>query len=106
MVTSVAGQVPKSHIESTLKTAINHLLIDVSNLIVGLKSLWKAMSDLIMLTLWLLNSIRICVVEGLEKKEKTYNKTAASRAIRSRSPTLRKTETQDIYRTFVDLPEG
>ena len=26
--------------------------------------------------------------------------------MRSRSPTLRKTETQDIYRTFVDLPEG
>lgn len=29
-----------------------------------------------------------------------------SKAVRSRSPTLRKTETQDIYRTFVDLPEG
>ena len=34
------------------------------------------------------------------------NKTAMSKAVRSRSPTLRKTETQDIYRTFVDLPEG
>ena len=26
--------------------------------------------------------------------------------MRSRSPTLRKTETHDIYRTFIDLPEG
>ena len=26
--------------------------------------------------------------------------------MRSRSPTLRKTETQDVYRTFVDLPEN
>lgn len=26
--------------------------------------------------------------------------------MRSKSPTLRKTETQDIYRTFIDLPEG
>ena len=26
--------------------------------------------------------------------------------MRSRSPTLRKTETQDVYRTFVDFPEG
>ena len=32
--------------------------------------------------------------------------TVGSRTMRSRSPTLRKTETQDIYRTFIDLPEG
>ena len=50
--------------------------------------------------------VRIRNVEGLDEKERPMNKTAMSKAVRSRSPTLRKTETQDIYRTFVDLPEG
>ena len=41
---------------------------------------------------------------GLDEKEKAAAK--QTRTIRSRSPTLRKTETQDIYRTFLDVPEG
>lgn len=43
---------------------------------------------------------------GLDEKERPVPKTAGSRAMRSRSPTLRKTETHDIYRTFMDLPEN
>lgn len=41
---------------------------------------------------------------GLEDKERVGAKT--QKIMRSRSPTLRKTETHDIYRTFVDIPEG
>ena len=41
---------------------------------------------------------------GLDEKEKAAAR--ATRTIRSRSPTLRKTETQDMYRTFLDMPEG
>ena len=41
---------------------------------------------------------------GLDDKERAAVK--QTKTIRSRSPTLRKTETQDIYRTFLDVPEG
>ena len=46
----------------------------------------------------------IMYVVGLDDKERAAAK--QSRTIRSRSPTLRKTETQDIYRTFLDVPDG
>ena len=41
---------------------------------------------------------------GLDDKERAAIK--QTKTIRSRSPTLRKTETQDIYRTFLEVPEG
>jgi len=40
---------------------------------------------------------------GLQEREKVVK---TQRIVRSKSPTLRKTETQDIYRTFIDYPEG
>ena len=43
-------------------------------------------------------------LDGRYEKRKAPVKT--QKAIRSRSPTLRKTETQDVFRTFVDYPEN
>lgn len=89
---SAAERVPRLHTGSTSKTMTNRLLIDVS-----------ARNK----TFMLISFIILTAIEGLEEKEKVYSKTVGSRGgIRSRSPTLRKTETQDVFRTFVDMPEG
>lgn len=82
-----AGWVRKLPIVSTSRTMTNHLLTKVSQIRFDYFSL----------------TFILCVV-GLDEKEKVVSKIV--KVMRSRSPTLRKTETQDVYRTFVDLPES